>query len=144
MGTNVYMFKNVLVDAGGVQVVDFAEGDDVIKVEIEEARIKPYVGADGGNGLNVSPKKSGTITLKLMATSPVLNYFATLYSSLDITPILVPILIKSSQGAEFVLADVLIDKIDIGYGSEWPVREVKLVSSEITIFPAALAAAVNV
>ena len=141
--SNVYMFKNVIVDLNGVQVQDFAEGEDVVSVELENDRVKSYVGADGGSGQNVSPNKSGTLKLKVMATSAICTTLALMYQSLDTVPVVANVLIRSSQGADFVSGNFLVSNVKYDRGQEYPVYEYDLKSSDIEIFAAAVSMAIE-
>ncbi len=64
-----YSFENVKVNIGGVPVVGFTEGDDVVAIEYLGEGITTSVGADGNVTFNESCDKTCQLTIKLQGNS---------------------------------------------------------------------------
>lgn len=136
----VYSFKNVQVSVSGAAAGGFVPGEGVVSIEFAKERLNPIVGADNGQIMNVSPDKSGKVTLKLLASSSFCNVLAPLYSSLDLTPVPVLVLVRSSTGSDFMTAACFVDSMKWDYGQESPTREFVLKTTQINLFPAAISA----
>ncbi len=64
-----YSFANVSLSINGVEMVDWAEGDDIITCARRENAVNDVVGADGKMTPVVMANKSGTITFSLKHSS---------------------------------------------------------------------------
>jgi hypothetical protein len=67
---SVYSFSNVSVIYNGIQIEGFYQGDDLVRIATNNPLVTTQVGADGSGTFNVSGDRSGTITLKLLSSSP--------------------------------------------------------------------------
>ncbi len=70
----VYSFKNVALTIDSAMVVSFAEGDDAIMISPVKQIGNAVVGADGGSIVSISASQAATMTLKLLANSPMNAY----------------------------------------------------------------------
>jgi hypothetical protein len=64
-----FSFDNIIVLVDGVEIVDWADGDDVIAVKRRVDSASDKVGAGGSMAVSVSSDKSGEFMFKLQATS---------------------------------------------------------------------------
>lgn len=74
-----YSFARHVTMVNGIEIKNFAEGDDVVSYEYREDTVTDVVGADGNMQASVSANQSATITIKLLGTAPENDYFETLY-----------------------------------------------------------------
>lgn len=68
-------------------VSNFAEGGDAIMVKRDDPSVKTKVGMDGRGSIMVTSKRSGTITLKLLQTSPSNKVLASILSLIEGGPL---------------------------------------------------------
>ena len=66
----VFSFSNLVTLINGVELSNFAEGDDVITIMRRNDSASDSVGADGKMMVSISSDKSGELTFKLQQTSP--------------------------------------------------------------------------
>ena len=66
---SVYSFDKVVCLLAGIPIVDYFEGDDVIKVTRGDDATRAIIGADGNAIINVSTDLSAVIELKLKPSS---------------------------------------------------------------------------
>ncbi len=66
---SVYSFDKVVCLMNGAPIVDYFEGDDVIKVTRGDDAVRAIIGADGNAIINVSTDLSAVIELKLKPSS---------------------------------------------------------------------------
>lgn len=64
-----FTFKNVSVIFGIIEFTGFAEGDDVVVIEVENNLFNKVVGAKGDVTRTQSTDTSGSVTVKLLQTS---------------------------------------------------------------------------
>jgi len=69
-----YSFANVSLSINGVEIVDWAEGDDLINCARREQAVMDVVGADGKMTPVVMANKSGTVTFTLKQNSTSCRY----------------------------------------------------------------------
>lgn len=65
----IYSFANTVVLINGVEITGWAEGDDVIDIERANDSVSHKIGAGGNMMASLSTDKSGTVKMKLQATS---------------------------------------------------------------------------
>ena len=70
----VFSFSNLVTLINGVELSNFAEGDDVITIMRRNDSASDSVGADGKMMVSISTDKSGEMTFKLQQTSPSNKY----------------------------------------------------------------------
>lgn len=80
-----YSFQNMVVLVNGVELTNFAEGDDVINVQRRVDSATDKVGADGKMMVSVSADKSGELTFRLQQTSPSNKYLTALIAAQEAT-----------------------------------------------------------
>ena len=69
-----YSFQDTVVVINGVEIVGWADGDDVIQVKRRVDTISDKVGAGGEMMVSISADKSGEFTFKLQQTSSSNKY----------------------------------------------------------------------
>jgi hypothetical protein len=66
-----YSFLEVSAFVNGVEITDWAEGDDVIVAERRNDAVTDVMGARGKMAIAISADQSGTVTLRVKQTSAV-------------------------------------------------------------------------
>jgi hypothetical protein len=69
-----FSFGNTIVVINGVEIVEWADGDDVIAIKRLTPSMSHKVGASGSMMVSISSDKSGSFTFKLQQTSPSNKY----------------------------------------------------------------------
>lgn len=130
-----YAFEKVICIVGGAPVVGFFEGDDVITVARNVPDFSMQMGA-GGDGLAVqAADQSGTITLKLLQTSPS-NAALGLVLEQNKRGVFIPlpfVLKDAGTNVQLVTAAqcVIVKPADQIYGANGTVREWQLIAEKL-------------
>lgn len=69
-----YSFQNTILLINGIEITNFSDGDDAIKIARAVDSTTSKVGADGKMMVSISADRSGSFTFKLQATSPSNKY----------------------------------------------------------------------
>ena len=118
-----YSFDKVSCIVGGVPILDYMDGNDVVRIQRPADQITPLVGADGKAIVSVNLNESAIIELKLKPSSASNAYLAALLlafqKALVANPF--PVLVTSLQNGEGWAgseAIVMARPPDVGYGKE--------------------------
>lgn len=76
-----YSFKNVNVIAGILELVGFADGDDIVTIEMEMEQFSDLAGAKGDVARSQTNDNRCTVTVKLLQTSSSNKDLTTLYNT---------------------------------------------------------------
>lgn len=79
-----YSFQNTIVLINGVEITEWADGDDVISIKRRVDSISDKVGAGGSMVISISSDKSGEFGFKLQQTSPSNSYLQNLMNEQEV------------------------------------------------------------
>lgn len=136
MAITTYSSKKVSISVGGVNITGVAE-DSFVTCEFSSDTYSKKTGADGEVTRSRNPDDSGTITIKLMASSESNAYLSALAIT-DKKTLLgtVPILIKDNNGTDVVAGTEcwVTKQPKQEYGKEVGDREWKFEVSNLEMF----------
>lgn len=69
-----YSFQDTVMILNGVEIVGWADGDDVLEIKRREDSLSDVIGAAGDMMVSIGADRSGSITFKLQQTSPSNQY----------------------------------------------------------------------
>jgi hypothetical protein len=103
-----YSFLNTILLINGVEIVGFADGDDVIDMKRRNDSASDKVGADGNMMVSLSADYSGEVAIKLNQVSPSNKYLTKLLN------------LQEARGVRFKPIQILFQdtyRNDVGAGS---------------------------
>ncbi len=143
-----YSFSNVSLSINGVEMVDWAEGDDIINCARRENAVGDVVGADGKLTPVIMANKSGTITFTLKHSSSSCRFLYDLSAAAQAdTAVFVPI---SVQMQDIKLSDTangtqgyIVKPADMVRGANLGTAEWELVVEDLDLVTGALESALS-
>ncbi len=143
MATSVYSGLDMIltinsVITGSVVISGVLLAEDTFKFTPAGDIVTTKQGMEGSVGMNVSNDRSGTLTVKMLATHADNDLLSTCYQSLLLggsVPLINLHLVKS--GGDFTLSgDFLIQKMpELSFGTEMPVMEWSFISGRVDYNP---------
>lgn len=78
--TYTYDPEKITIQIDGVYLTGYSDGG-VVKIEATEESVKPLVGAEGSIHYSINHNKTGTATVPMMSTSPMMPFLRELAST---------------------------------------------------------------
>lgn len=133
----LYSFEDTSVILGGVSIIDFDDGDDVIQIQYNSNLFNTTIGADRGSVDTPILDDSATITLRLLQTSVSNDFLSSIlvgYRTGTYTPL--PLLVNNSRGNDkFFAANVrILTRPAATYGKTQNAREWVLYAAQLESF----------
>lgn len=126
-----YSFENVKVNIGGVPVVGFAEGDDVVAIENLGEGVTTSVGADGNVTFNESCNKTCQITVKLQGNSMANTSLQKFFDLGEEFTVGVVNINEGSEVDETIITEARVTKVpNKSFGSNIGTREWVIIGKE--------------
>lgn len=127
-----YNPKDILVSVNGVPVTGYADGTDVISIDYETDFVGDMVGVTGEGAFVEHNDRRATITLKLMATSPMNDVLSALVAG----NVEFAVSMTDNRGTSVAAgASCRVTKLpQVQYGNEigvreWPIRSLEFVEN---------------